>query len=178
MQNLRSYLHEFNNWQNCIRGKHLLLDTNFFIYCIQYEAQELLADLSSIVDTNGIQTVPSYIEPVLVELQNTNNQEERIRRNFLIDQCSAFPFDATILKSARELQSDLQEIDCYPAVTDLYLGATLKKYSNSTLLITGNLKDFPDPYFKRESYIILQDAKSVRTLSILSYDGFSFPQII
>lgn len=151
-----------------LEGKFILLDTDFLVSLLRYKQTQIMDNLRK------LQASFVTIEPVNLELMNTNSQKERLARSRLLKEYKIefVPLDKSIVENAKVLQEKQAEINCYPSVVDLYLGATLMKFANGkTLLATSNLKDFSEILFRRDHHIILETERSSKLAWLLSYVG-------
>ena len=161
-----SFPSEIISWKSKVKGRWVILDTDAIVSFITYQQEYILKELKDI--SAGL----VLIHPVLLELMNTNSPSEKLARTKLLydHEITELTLDNTILKHAYKLRESLP-LDCQPSPTDLYLGGTIGKYSSgNALLLTGNIKDFPYPTYIREGHLLLQNKKSVKTLTFLSLD--------
>lgn len=148
-----------------LTDKHILFDSDAIISLENYSVFDFYDELTSIGATFCI------IHDVLIELMNTNNSKLRAKRGSMLGERSFFELHRRVdtVALARSIQEKLSSIDVYPSPTDLYIAGTAASYKD-LLILTANIKDFPDPLFKRISYVIFNNDKSNKLLTFLSVD--------
>lgn len=157
--------HDLCAWENIVQNKWIILDTNTIINLIKYKDTEKFLEITDKLKVNLI-----TLQPVVLELNRTNEKGERIKRNQFLNSIDVLPIDESIRSNAGFIQKDMWLEDYYPEPTDLYLASTIKKFSNGkTLLATSNLDDFREPLFKKEGFLILSSKKSICPISLLSF---------
>lgn len=161
------YTNNLPDLEGAVKGKHILLDSDAIISCLDYKARDLFSDLVT-YDASLV-----IIQPVLIELLNTNRNNERLERLQLIEDYKMK--DKITLRQATQhanrIQEYLQKVRRYPSPTDIYLGATLASFNhNGILLCTSNISDFPQPLFKRRSGVVLENETSSKNVWFLSLE--------
>jgi hypothetical protein len=173
---MKSYLSTLKSLKITLKDRYVLFDNDAIVSILSFEAQELMEEFSTLQVTN------CYIQPVYIELMRHGNEKERFKRQEFLDK---YPFtllpihETAVSNSLYSIQPYLHSLNIHPSVTDLYLGARLGAFEHSgkIFVLTSNLCDFPSPLFKRESAIILQNNKSVKVLSILSFNHEVLPYV-
>lgn len=165
---IEPYLKKVSDWKTLIKDKHILFDTDAIVSIMKFEAEDILDDFKS------QKAVCCYIDPVYIELMNTNSVQLRIKRQELLHTHSfnALPIRLINFDAVQDIQGWLSTFNIFPAPTDLYLAGILDHFVNSgsVILLTSNLSDFPYPLFKRKGYITLQANKNSKILSLLNFD--------
>jgi hypothetical protein len=160
---------DFPKWQGVVSGKNLIFDTDVIVSVIAFEAGELMDELKK------LRVTFNYINPVLLELMNTENGADKLKRNKLLTDYNflELPMTATEIAHANRIQASFPlGIKGRPSPTDYYLGGFLARYDNgNTLLLTSNVKDFPLPIFTREAFIPLINATDFKAISIIGLDS-------
>lgn len=167
MTKLDTFIRSYTPWEDIIPNKHILFDTNAVINIMFYESENIL----KVFDDK--KAICCFIDPIGIELFNTDNPKIRIQRQEFLARNSfhKLPLDYVGLKKSSDIQAWLATQKIFPSVSDLYLGGVLGRFNqNSILLLTANIRDFPYPLFKREGYIILQNNKSCIILCLLSFN--------
>lgn len=154
------------NWKQLVKNKWLIFDTDAVISLIEFNATDVLEKMKS------SRVVFSYIHPVLLEIMNTDSEKKAIERSELLDRYDfiQLPLTKNETNLATKIQNSLPvNLKCQPSATDFYLGGTLAKYAESkkAFLLTSNTKDFPQPIYTRENFIILTNAQDVKCISII-----------
>lgn len=155
------------SWKSVVQGKGVLFDAVAIINILKFKQEYVLSELKS----KNCEFF--YISPVLLELLNSKDRNEKLARMDLLLRHEFIEHNLTNneIKLARTIRESVP-LDCQPSPTDLYLGGTVGRYSqsNNMLLLTANLKDFPLPVYKREGYMLLQNDRHISTLTFLSLD--------
>lgn len=151
-----------------IRGKHLLLDTNFFI-----DSSNHKSSFKSLVKTflENDATLVS-IEPVRAEFLKGSPSEDKykIKAEYFEEIVSNFlPVTKDIFDNVRELTKMYKEEGKGVSIVDLLLGATLIKYQKNLCLITKDIKDFPTNIFRRLTHFNLLDRRSIQSYGVYDY---------
>jgi hypothetical protein len=161
---------EHTDWRPLVANKWLLWDTSAVMKVVEFEADDLFAELERL----GV--INLYISPVQIELAATADRKAVIQRADMLAKHFDYPFPFTQneIEMARKIQSAMSST-CNPGPTDLYLGATLANQNSDLIrLLTGDLKDFPDPFFKRDAYIMLQSSRHSFPLGVLTTNKSNF----
>lgn len=157
-----------SDWEKVVKEKWLIFDADALISIIAFGAEDLLDKLLK------LDAKFAYIHPVLLELMNTDNAKEKLKRTSILGRCNftQLPITAAETKHATTIQESLPiNIKSKPSSTDFYLGGVLAKYTQSNaFLLTSNTKDFPLPIFPREAFIPLFNDTDVKFISIISLD--------
>jgi len=152
------------NWKKIVKGKWILLDANAVINIIKYDPDsflEIIKDLEVTLFT---------LQPIILELNRTNDRTERMKRNIFLNNVEKIGLDQGLIQKSEEIQEKMWLDDYYPESEDLYLASAIKKYSNGkTFLATSNLSDFREPLFEKKGFILLKNEKSVCTISLLIF---------
>ena len=152
------------DWKKIVRGKWILLDTNAIINIIKYGADSFLETIKD------LEVTLFTLQPIILELNRTNDRTDRMKRNNFLDNVEKLGLDQTLIKESEGIQKSMWLDDYYPEPEDLYLASAIKKYSNGkTFLATSNLDDFREPLFERKGYILLKNEKSVCVISLLTF---------
>lgn len=162
-----SYPTEVANWTTLVPDKWILFDADAVISILEFNQQHIFDELQQ------LNAEMAFINPVLLELMNTNDPKRKLQRTKLFTDYEflELPIHSQEIKLARQIQKSLP-FKCQPSPTDLYLGGTLAKHhNNNCLLLTANIKDFPMPIYKRKGHILLQNDHSLKTLSLLTVDS-------
>ncbi len=158
---------DITNWKEIVKDKHVLVDTNFLINALEYDASQIFEEF----EKNN--TNLCLIQPVKTELLSTQNHKDRSKRSQLLEKHKfiMLPLRQNIFDQLNDLQSVTASLGTYSSVTDLLLTSCMYSYGESyAFLLTANIKDYPFPLFTREGYIILQNEKNVRVYSLLKID--------
>lgn len=151
-----------------IKGKHLLLDTNFFIDASNHKKQfERL--VKAFLENDA--TLVS-IEPVQTEFLKGSPSENKykIKVEYFEEIISNFiPITKDIFDNVRELTKMYKEEGKGVSIVDLLLGATLIKYQKNLCLITKDIKDFPTNIFRRLTHFNLLDRRSIQSYGVYDY---------
>lgn len=155
-----------------IKGKHLLLDTNFFI-----DASNHKGSFKNLVKTflENDATLVS-IEPVLTEFLKGSPSEDKykIKAEYFEEIVSSFlPITKDVFDNARELTRMYKEEGKGVSIVDLLLGATLMKYQRNLCLITKDIKDFPTNIFLRLTHFSLMGHRSIQSYGVYDYSHTS-----
>ena len=145
--------------------KHLVFDNDALVSINDYNSESLLQEF---VDAKS---QLCYIDPVFIELSNTNNAKLRIQRQNILSRFkfSQLPISLVTSQRLRTLHSWLTMNSVFPSPTDIYLAGILDHFSlnQSVILVTSNIKDFPEPLFIKVGFIILHGEKSCKVLTLL-----------
>ena len=157
------------DWREFIKGKWLLWDTNAISDVVSYDGTEIFEIL------RGLNVVNVYIHPVQLESLATNNQKDRLARsNILISEFTEIPLIGKIVIKAKEIQTALSG-DVQPSIADLYLAGTLGAHAGGQIvLLTRNVKDFPDPYFKRNCYLQFEGPRNTISTALITINNEYF----
>ena len=129
-----TYASEIQPWQKAVRGRWLIFDTDAIISILAYGRLEVLEELQR--EAAGF----AIIQPVQLELLNTNSSRQKLERSkLLID----FGFVNIALTS---------------------------KHFSTAAKIQANIKDFPLPIYPRVGHVLLQDDHQMKLLTLLSLD--------
>jgi len=161
-----TYKTDFESWKSFINGQWIIFDADAIISILGFEQEYILGELREL--NAGF----VYINPVLLELMNTNDAKNKLKRSKILIEYEflELPLKDSEIKLAAQIQRSLP-LTCQPSPTDLYLGGTLAKHhEENRLLLTANIKDFPSPLYTRKGHILLQNEKSIKTLSFLCID--------
>lgn len=170
---IEPYLKDIPIWQNLVKDRYVILDTDSVIAILEYGANiQLMEEFISInVDLSTINLVG-------IELMNTNSEAKRTQRLSFMEllKVQDLPIynDKSVQENVGILQSYLQNEQKYPSPTDLLLAATLVRYNQNAYLLTGNTTDFPLPLFKRVAFLILQNKFTYKILTFLQVDMLIF----
>lgn len=155
-----------------IKGRHLLLDTNFFI-----DASNHKSSFKSLVKTfleNDATLVT--IEPVQAEFLKGSPSEDKykIKAEYFGEIVSNFlPVTKDVFDNARELTRMYKEEGKGVSIVDLLLGVTLIKYQKNLCLITKDIKDFPTNIFRRLTHFSLMGYRSIQSYGVYNYSRTS-----
>lgn len=161
------YPTEVQSWKTVVPDKWLIFDSDAIISILAFGQIHIFDELKEL----GVSFV--YIHPCLLELMNTNQSEEKLRRTKLLVDYDflELPLTQNEVKLASRIQRSLP-LKCQPSPTDLYLGGFLARHNGGDrLLLTANIKDFPLPIYTRKGHILLQSDTNLKTLSILCTDN-------
>jgi hypothetical protein len=154
-----------HDWRDVIGKRWLLWDTNAINDVIVYDAIEIFEELRSL-------DIPScYIHPIELELLATNSPAQQFSRaNLLAREFTEIPLRDDIVAKAKLIQQTISST-VQPSIADLYLGGVLANYPpGKMLLLTSNLRDFPAPYFRRESYVTFEGPRKSSSPAFISAD--------
>lgn len=145
---------------------NILFDSDVFISLESYGAQEFFKELKS-SEVNFC-----YIHDVFLEIMNTKKSESRADRAAIIRK---YDFNllikkVDIIENTKTVQEFLSKYEIFPSPTDLYLSGMAVSYGKKLLILTANVKDFPEPLFHRVGYVIFNNSKSNKLLSFLEID--------
>jgi len=160
------YSTSFKDWKSFINGQWIIFDSDAVISILEFGQENIFDELHE--KLAGF----VYINPVLLELMNTNDPKRKLQRSkVLVDyDFIELSLTDTEIRLAAQIQKSLP-LSCQPSPTDLYLGGTLARHhEENRLLMTANIKDFPLPIYTRKGHILLQNEKSIKTLSLLCLD--------
>jgi len=153
------------DWKKIVKGKWILLDANAIINIIKYGSDSFL----DIIKDLGVTLFT--LQPIILELNRTNDRAERMKRNIFLDNVEKLSLDKILIEESEGIQKTMWLDDYYPEPEDLYLASAIKKYSNGkTFLATSNLDDFREPLFDKKGYILLKNEKSVCVISLLTFN--------
>ncbi|HEX8227478.1 MAG TPA: hypothetical protein VF572_06445 [Candidatus Saccharimonadales bacterium] len=163
-----SYI-ELPDWKPVVADKHLIFDTDVIIGLVEFKSLNLLDIMKDLNATF------SYINPVYLELMNTDSPKLRLERSALLaeHEFGLLPTTSAEIELATRIQKSLPiGIKGKPSATDLYLGGTLARYfpNGSTYLLTGNLKDYPMPIYTREAIIPLFNNTDMKGVAVVGID--------
>ena len=161
-----SYPTEVQGWKALVPDKWVIFDADAIISILAFEQQFILDELKEL----GAKFV--HNNPVMLELMNTDNPKEKLRRSKVIVDYDfvELPLHNEEIALASKIQESLP-LKCQPSPTDLYLGGSLAKHRRNSLLLTANIKDFPAPLYIRKGHILLQNDHRLKVLSLLSTDN-------
>jgi predicted nucleic acid-binding protein len=154
------------DWKPVVKDKWLLLDTDALISILAFNQENIFEELISL----NVQLL--YIHPVLLELMNTVDAKEKLRRTKLLYDYdfTELPLNDREMKLSTQIQKSLP-LKCQPSPTDLYLGSIIATHNQKDrLLLTANIKDFPMPVYTREGHVLLQNNTNLKLLTILCLD--------
>lgn len=154
---------------------HILCDTDSIVSAIAYDATKLFDDFRN----KGITL--TIVNHIYIELMNTNNPKERIDRQKVINdnEMVELNYKTEVDSLVKRLQITLHKYACFPSPIDLYIGAVAAQYEASKVhILTGNIKDFPAPVFDRVGYIIMQNDKSIKAISILKPNASKIDKLL
>lgn len=158
---------DFPDWQEVVKDKHLIFDTDAIISLIAFEAEEVFGKLKKLGATLN------FVNPVLLELMSTESSKEKLKRNSVLSYYgfNELPLTITELKNASRIQQSLPlGIKGNPSAADFYIGGALVHYSHAYLL-TSNIKDFPMPIFTRKAFIPLINKTDFKAICIVGLDS-------
>jgi len=161
------YPTEVQGWKTVAADKWIIFDTDAVISILEFGQLYILDELKE------LHAEFVYINPVLLELMNTNDAKRKLQRSkVLVDyDFIELPLHQEEIKLAGRIQKSLP-LRCQPSPTDLYLGGTLARHhEENRLLLTANIKDFPLPIYTRKGHLLLQNDHSLKTLSLLCTDN-------
>ncbi len=156
---------DISAWKAIVKDKWLLFDTCAINIIVDHKAYSIFETLKLLNVKN------KYIHPISMELKNTNDPKLAAIRASVLDanDFESTVFDIQTFELADKIQFYLSNQGCRPSPIDLYLGATMAKYKqDSILVLTNNLKDFPKPLYERLGYIVVEGEKQSRLLAIVS----------
>lgn len=169
------------NYKDAIKSKWVYLDTDAIVGVMQLKSENLLSELASI--SNGIH-IHNFNR---IEFMASKDEKEHIRRVNLLkeyeiidasDQFPVRPKDFEFMEKVREYMArnikSNQKVA--PSMTDLTLGCIILSKENR-ILLTGNYTDFPEPLFKREAAICIQNNTGVKTLFLVSKGDVDIRQL-
>lgn len=160
------YIEEYPKWDEILKNKHIIVDTDFFIDVLKYGAEAVFDRFEEL----GIKLCTIHL--VKTELLRTQKPKDRVAIQKLLSERDVFEMPLIgeeFFQNVEKVQEKLATYDTYPSPTDLYLGAVISIYdSANTLLLTANIKDFPRPLFHRETYLMLQSDKKIKPFAFFS----------
>ena len=156
------------NLLSVIRGKYLLLDTSVFIDAFNHPSEftEFLNDLR-------IQEVTLLtIDLVKIEFLKGAPDDDRYKeKEALIDKIVDEILIPTpdITTNVYSLLKKYRLDGKAASITDLHLGAYLKKFASSLYLLTRNPSDFPLNVFKLMSVVNVSYMKGIHAYGVFQY---------
>lgn len=146
------YDSEISPWQDVVKGKWIIFDTDAIISITAFKQISILEDLQKVAAGFAI------IHPVQLELLNTNSGPERLARNKLISDFNfvEIPLKAQHFAAASTIQTNMP-VTSQASPADLYLGSVLSTHHDDRLILTANIKDFPMPIYPRVGHVLLQN---------------------
>lgn len=160
---------DYPRWQDVVKDKHLIVDSDVFISLFSFRAEDVFDELKRLGVTLA------YIHPVYLELMNTDTAQEKLRRNALLSDYEFIELPLTVeeIKNAGLIQKSLPiGLKGRPSPTDYYLGVFLARYNNgSTYLLTSNVKDFPQPIFTRETFVPITNQTDFKAIWVVGIDS-------
>lgn len=158
----------YPKWQEVVGGKNLIFDTDVFISLLSFRAEDLFDELKELGVTF------TYINPVYLELMNTDTPQEKLKRNTLLVNYEfiELPLTHEEIKNASIIQKSMPiGLKGKPSPSDYYLGGFLARYNNgNTYLLTSNVKDFPQPVYTRESFIPITNQTDFKAICVVGID--------
>lgn len=146
----------------------LLLDTNFFLDAYQKQKREEFGAFIDSLRTDQIALVS--IAPVRFEFIRSRTRDVLEQKSRYFDRIveSVLPIDKTTQDLILGLMIEYREwLEGVP-ITDLFLGACLKRYHGLGLL-TRDHKDFPTTIFTRGEIFHFPSERDIKTYAIYSY---------
>lgn len=151
-----------------LKHQWLLWDTCAIIRIAEIEGASVFEYLDQFYVRNAT------IRPVLLELFATADKRVAAERAVIVEQhmVSILPLN---IDSKNDKTSEIQALmprGSQPGAVDLMVGSTLAQYSKSgkRLMITENVKDFPEPLFQREGVLSITNEQRTASLTVLSVD--------
>lgn len=168
------YISSLPKLETTLKEKHILLDSDFFISILAFKVEEILAHLIR------LKTGLSIIQPIQIELMRTDKVSNRAQRLRLIEDyhIDTLPLQYAF-QHAADVQSYLYNKGIYPSPIDIYLGAMLAHFNQENILLcTGNISHFPEPLYRRETCIILQNSTNSKNLWFLSLNRSELNSVV
>lgn len=156
-----------HNIEAVLKSKWLLWDTGALIRVVDCDAEEVFTQLAVLGLRESV-----TIKPVVLEMGATKDLRLRAKRAEYMDSY----IDVTLptdLSSANDKTLQIQQsipTTGQPGAVDLMLASTLIKYKTSMLLITENVRDFPEPLFNKEGFVMVANSGQSFGLTVLSVD--------
>lgn len=150
-----------------LKDKWLLWDTSALIRIVDCDAEEVFGELVSMGLKENV-----AIKPVVLELGATKDLRLRAKRAEYMDNYIGVTLP-TDLDNTNDKTLQIQQsipVSGQPGAVDLMLASTLLRYQASMLLITENVRDFPEPLFKKEGFVMVANAGQSFGLTVLSVD--------
>ena len=155
------------NFLSKIEGKHLLLDTSFFIDATinQTNFQKIIQKLK---DNGNILVTTDIVKAEFLKGTEIKNRE--IKENLMTEIVdSILTTTPDIINKYIHLLSKKYGTNGRGiSIGDLLIGATLQRYPNDLLLVTKNPKDFPKPTTKLITYFLMDKNKALQIYAFLS----------
>lgn len=158
-------LSDLPEWKHVVKDRHVYLGNDaLVVFDLFGDAESILKGLKE--STLGL----LLINPVYLEFMNVNDDKEKMRRSQIISDLNLemFPITKKIFDGAINLQDRLPLKGCSSSPTDLYLGACVLNDIGDRCILTGNVKDFPMPIFKRLAHLVVEKDNAVRVLTFLT----------
>ncbi len=162
-------IHQAPDFLSTTKGKHILLDTTFFIDAFLHP--EAFAELTNQLRSNLCTLVT--IKPVLHEFTKGAPNPEKLseKEEFLGSIIETFlNTDEEIYKNVDSLIKKYGIDGKSTSITDLLLGGTLMKYSTNLLFLTRNTNDYPNRIFTPVSYLHLVHSKGIHLCALYKYE--------
>lgn len=157
---------EFPKWQDVVKGRHLIFDTDAIVSLLAFDAGDIFEELKKLGVTFN------YTNSVLLELMATDSSKEKLARSDILNNYNFTELAMTVteIENARRIQKSWPiGVKGKPSVADLYIGGALAHYSHA-LLLTSNIKDFPMPIYVRKGFILLINQTDFKAICILEID--------
>lgn len=161
-------LHE--NFQSTIKDKHLLLDTNIFIFAFQNPSE--FGSFFNLLKTPEYNVTITTTKQVLYEFLKGSTTEIKFKekRDFIENIIEIYLPQTPDLDSNIELLIKKYKIEGKDlSITDLTLGSLLIKYRANICLLSADQGDFPTNIYKIESFISLLEVNRIRGIGLYSY---------
>ncbi len=94
--------------------------------------------------------------------------EKQLIINGIVDEILPTTRDMFVI--ANDLLKEYKEDGKSLSITDLLLGAFLKKYKQNIFLMTKNTTDFPTNIFTLKTYLLLSHKKALQAYGVYSYE--------
>lgn len=160
--------------ESLLKDKWLLWDTCALIRTTDCDADKLFRQLAKLWVENVT------IKPVLLELGATNDQKLALKRADYADRHISVVLKTNI-DGPRDSTTVVQEAlpkSSQPGAVDLMLASTLVQYGGGKkmLLVTENIKDFPEPLFTKEGFMMVSNETKSFGLTLLTIDSSKLPK--
>lgn len=151
-----------------IRGKRLLIDTNFLLDYLRH-----YGDYVSVVNdiiANGVEF--TTIDPVLIEYYKGVDTNHHLKvKTELFDKTlnKIYPISPRTIENTRQMSLAYRKDCAQISATDLLLAGTLKEKNKELILLTRNHQDFPTTIFDRIGIINVELKRTVNSYSLIKY---------
>jgi len=157
---------------SAVKKKYIFVDTCLLLDWANFHKKEksLFSDSLNQLIINDCALVT--VEPVIVEFFLGSNKESlKIKKAFLESlkitiipiRSVEYKIEDLVLEYGEKARGKLSYVD-------ICLGAAIKQFSNKSLVLTRNYKDFPERIFDCSAIFSISLSQEIRTYCFYSYD--------